>query len=206
MRSSQAFTLIELLLVIALMVLLITLVAPAVNSIAVGSNLTRAGQLVGDEIARARQEAVTSNREIEVRFFKLANGAAKGWVAMQIWRVDQTNNGPTTKALGKMVSLPQGVIISDPDTTKLSPLLTSEIATSGTTINLPTYGTVPYVFFRFRANGATDSAIVETTTTTTGNNFLTLQNANAVTTGSAPSNYYTIAVNPITGKVTIFRP
>lgn len=196
---SPAFTLIELLLVISIAAILMTLVAPKLNSIAMGSNLTRAGQLVGDEIARARQEAVTGNLDVKVVFFYLpaTNGrSTAGWAGMQIWRVVQTNNGPSDKPLSRVVTFPQGVNISPPDTTTLSPLLTGT-AITGTT-SLPAYGSVPYVGFRFRANGATDSSVTGT------NNFLTLQNAN--TKGPVPANYYTIQVNPLTGKVTVFRP
>jgi len=196
--STQAFTLLELLVVITIAIILMAMIAPSMNSITVGSNLTRGGQLVGDEIARARQEAVTNNLDVKVLFFNLpaTHGATGGWTGMQIWHVRQTNNGPVDKPVDRVVTLPLGVIISPPDTTMLSPLLAGTSIVGTTT--LPAYGQVPYVGFRFRANGATDSSL------TGSNNYLTLQNVHS--SGTVPANYYTIQVNPLTGKITVYRP
>jgi len=186
----RAFTLIELLVVVAIVLVLATLAMPAFNSIAVGSNLNRSGQLVGDQIALARLNAVTGNREVQVRLYNMTNGITKGWRGIQVWRVEQTASGPTNIPSGRLMVFPEGIVM-DPDK---SPLLAADPNVAGT-VTLPSHGTVTYSGFRFRPNGSTDSSI------SASNNYLTLQQAN-----TSPSNYYTVQINPITGKTTIFRP
>lgn len=188
-----AFSLIELLAVMAVIALVVAVTLPAFTSLASGSNLNRAGRMVGDQIALARQEAVARNRDVQVTFYNLTNGMTKGWRGMRILRIDQTQNGMVTNAASRIVQIPEGIIISPEPA--VSPLLTA--GSTGTT-NLPGYGTVEFSSFRFRANGSLESGFG------TSNNSLTLQNANAQ--GSPPANYYTIQVNPLTGKVSVYRP
>ena len=185
-----AFSIVELLVVIAVILLLTSLTIPAFNSIAVGSNLNRSGQLVGDQISLARLTAVTKNREMQVRLFAMTNGMTKGWRGIQVWRIEQTPAGPTNIPSGRLMVFPEGIAV-DP---ARSPLLGADAAVTGT-LSLPAYGTLAYCGFRFRATGSTDSSV------TASKNYLTLQQV-----GTASSNFYTIQVNPITGKTTVFRP
>jgi len=187
-KAGRAFTLLELLVVMAIVILLASMAVPAFNSITVGSNLNRAGQIIGDQISLARQEAVTKNREVQVRFYDVATN--QSWRGIQIWRVEQTDVGTNNIAVNHMITLPEGIVINP--ATNLSPLLTADGSLNGT-------GNVPqYKGFRFRANGATDSTV------TAANGYVTLQQANAQ--GNPPKNYYTVQINPVTGKVLAFRP
>ncbi len=187
-KASRAFTLLELLVVMAIVILLASMAVPAFNSITVGSNLNRAGQIIGDQISLARQEAVTKNREVQVRFYDIANN--QSWRGIQIWRVEQTGAGTNNIAVNRMITLPDGIVINS--ATNLSPLLTADGSLNGAS-NVPQYRG-----FRFRANGATDSSV------TAANGYVTLQQANAQ--GNPPKNYYTVQINPVTGKVLAFRP
>lgn len=198
-RQAQAFSLVELLVVIAIVAILTSFAAPSLSSVISGSNLNRAGQLVNDQLALARQEAVTKNCDIHVRFFTLNTPGLSGVRGVQLWRVEESATGPVTNAFGRMVLLPDGVLINS--NSSLSPLLSLSSSTGGISgsTNLPSYGNVSYKGFRIRANGSMDNAIA-------ANNYLTLQNANPPPTASAPDNYYTLQVNPITGKVISYRP
>lgn len=191
-ENSRGFSLIELLVVMAIMMLLLSLAAPAFTSIAMGSNLNRGGQIVADQIKLARQEAVSKNREVEVWFLNLAEGTTPGWRGMLLVRVEE--NGTRVPA-GRITTVPEGILISTNSTANgsLSPLL---MATNSITTNFSTFGNLTYRAFRFRANGSASALGT--------NNFLTLQQAAAP--GSPPPNYYTIQVNPVTGKVTTYRP
>ena len=190
-RRRTAFTLIELMAVMTIMIVLASFAGPAFTSLAVGSRLTRAGQLVADQLYLARQEAVTKNRDVQVRFITIG-GTVRG---VQLWRVDDSITGPVTNAVARMTSLPDGVVVS-PDP-QFSPLLSA--GTTGT-MSLPPYGTVSFISIRIRSNGGTENSI------TAANNFLTLQNANGTTSGSPGANYYTVQINPITGKVVHYQP
>jgi len=96
--------------------------------------------------------------------------------------------------LGRMQTFPDGVILSSNAT--LSPLLTAYTALTST--NIASRGTVEVAEFRFRPNGFLAGNI------TSSNNFITLQNITAK--GNPPANYYTIELNPVTGRAAIFRP
>jgi len=194
-RRTGAFTLIELMIVIAIASLMMVMAVPALHTLLAGTNLDRAGQQLGDAILRARQEAVSRNREVDVLFYDFSSGGPRGWCGVQSFRIDQTAAGSTSTPLGRLLVVPTGIIISASPT--LSPLLAADSSLQGST-NLPAYGEAGTAGFRYRADGTVANPV------TTANNFLTLQSVTA--TGSPPANYYTIQVNPITGKVTLFRP
>lgn len=187
----QAFSLIELLITMAIIMALASLLTPAFTTISQGSNLTRAGQMIGDQLALARQEAVARNCEMEVRFFTLPSGGLR---AVQLWRIDETSSSRTTNAAGRLQVLPEGVLVSTNQT--LSPLLSAG-ELRGTTSH-PSYGSMDYVGFRIRANGSMNRQLK------TANSYLTLQPANS--SEVPPINYYTLQLNPITGRVTVYRP
>jgi uncharacterized protein (TIGR02596 family) len=191
--GADAFSLIELLVVMAVLAILVSVSVPALTSLTAGSNLNRAGQLVGDQIAMARQEAVAKNRDVQIVFYNLTNGLTKGWRGMSVQRIEQTSSGKVMVAVSKVAQLPDNVIISESST--LSPMLTA--GTTGTT-NLANFGSVQYSAFRFRANGSLEGGFGA------ANNILTLQMATAQ--GNPPSNYYTIQVNALTGRVSVYRP
>ena len=192
--GARSFTLIELLIVVAIMVLLASVSLPSLKSVLVGSNLNRAGQILSDQILFARQEAVAKNREVRVLLYRFDGVPNAGWSAIQGWRVEQTDSNTVSQPIGRMQSLPDGVVIpSDPG---LSPLLTAYTPVVST--NLTGRGAASVAEFRFRPNGFLSGSV------TTNNDFLTLQNA--VAHGSPPTNYYSIQINPVTGKIDIFRP
>jgi uncharacterized protein (TIGR02596 family) len=190
----HGFSLVELLVVMAILILLAAATMPALQSTLVGSNLNRAGLLVGDQIQLARQEAVARNCEVRIVFYNLTNGATKGWCGLQVFRVEQSSDQASSVAITRVVGLPDGIVVSS--NPNLSPLLTAYANTSMT--NLPGKGSVEMAEIRFRGNGFLSGGV------TSSNNFLTLQNANAV--GVPPANFYSLQVNPVTGKIAALRP
>lgn len=189
--NSAGFTLVELLAVMAIVVVLCSLAAVSLSGITMGSNLTRAGNLVADQWTLARQEAVTRNRNVEVRFFYLPQDQTPAWRGLQVVRIE--DNGDQVP-VGRMIVLPEGILISASET--LSPLMMAGDPILGTVKN-PGYGTLSFRAFRFRPNGSTGGALG-------ANNFVTLYSSEAQ--GSPPPNFCTVQVNPITGKVTTYRP
>ena len=185
-----AFSLIELLVVVAIFSIMVALVIPAFTQVRAAGVLTRGGQVLADQIALARQEASTTNRDMEVRIVDVGGV----YRAVQLW----IRGEPATRPIGRIEQLPDGVVFSS--NTSLSPLLDPAPASpivSGTAV-FGALGSRPYKGFRIRANGALDAAV------NLSNNFLTVQSANEVTV--PPSNYFTVRVNPVTSQVTIHRP
>jgi uncharacterized protein (TIGR02596 family) len=181
--------LIELLAVIAVLGVLVVLSAPMFTSISQGSNLNRAGQILSDQFSLARQKAVTLNRDVEVRFYEFPDG----WRGVQLVQIDQTATGPIEKLTTRVMELPTGISLVDRD--GLSPLLTSSPHSGTRTVG--SRGTVNYRSFRFRPDGSSDAANI-------GENFVTL--AHVTDTATPPKNFYSLQVNPVTGKATVFRP
>ena len=196
-RANTAFTLIELLVVVALMLILLSLAVPAVNSVLAGVNLGRGGQQIADQIMLGRQNALTRNRSVEVRFIHLDKQPTPGYRALQIWMVDET--GLNRAPISRIVMLPDGVLINSNST--YSPLLFGDGATVSGHADFPSLGSCAYTGFRFRANGQTD---IPTGSGTNTVNFITLQGANDK--DNPPRNFFAVQVNPLTGTVATFRP
>ena len=182
-----AFSLIELLVVVAIFSIMVALVTPAFTQVRAAGVLTRGGQVLADQIALARQEASTKNRDMEVRIVDVGGV----YRAVQLW----IRGEPATRPLGRIEQLPDGVVLSSD--TLLSPLLGASPIVGGTAV-FGALGSCPYKGFRIRADGTLDAAV------NLSNNFLTVQSANDVTV--PPNNYFTVRVNPVTSQVTIHRP
>ena len=79
--ARRAFTLVEVLLVLALMALLATLLVPGVNSMLAAMNERGPEQQLSEAILAARQEALETGRTVELRFDaekrQLVRGAAE---------------------------------------------------------------------------------------------------------------------------------
>lgn len=194
-RDRAAFSLVELLVVIVILGILLALSAPALVSPLRGSKVNQAGQTIGDQMALARQEALTRNREMQVRFYRIGTGQDAGWRAVQIWRIETTPSGDITEIpVSRMQRLPDGIVIADDPA--LSPLLKADPLVSGTA--KVAGEEVTYSGFRFLPTGGTDSAVSAT------NNFLTVQLIDEK--NSPPNNFYTLQVHPLTGKVNVYRP
>ena len=194
LRTRRAFSLLEILAVVAILGILMAFVGPAILSSFGASNLNKAGQTIGDQIALARQEALTRNREVQIRFYHVTNGQESGCSALQVWRVEPSDDKFTDIAVGRLQRLPEGVTISEDPA--LSPLLKADQSVQGRS-NLPG-GLASYSGFRFLPGGGTGDAL------TTANNFVTVQSSQE--TRNPPKNFYTVQVHPLTGKISVFRP
>lgn len=201
----QAFSLVELLAVMAIIVIMISLAVPAFTHIAQGSTLERAGNLVVGQLDLARQTALASSRKVEVRFYKHITPGAPGteaWRAIQLF--DVANSG-VKKPMGNAIAFPDPVVIGEQPT--LSTLMNLpadyELAAADRTANpLPSIGTsYTGIAFRFSPSGSVDLPDV------TANYYMTLFSENTPATASAPpANYFTIQLDPVNGRARNYRP
>ena len=203
-RRQRAFTLVEMLAVMGIIIVLLALIVPAATQIMRGSNLTQSGESIGDQLVLARQLAMSNNRRVQVRFYSLPTTAAAtttNFCAMQTFRVEDSG---LTAALTKLQALHTGVIFASdntPHSTLLVPPSTATLSVSGSD-KLPAYWNkaCKYVGFQFLPDGSTDLD-------PTVNWFITVVDANkAVPATGSPTNFYTVRVDPVGGHVQSFRP
>lgn len=193
--KSRAFSLVELLVVVALMAVLAVLAVPTMTNIANGTALTRASQTVADQFALARQEATGKNREVQVRFV-WKDGPPAGWRGLQLWAAS-TEDVTDYRPVSRIAWLPEGTIISD--TASLSPLIKSPSIPETNGV-FPGRGTTKYCGFRFRAGGGTDLNF------NTSSNFVTVVQNHDAAVSTAPANYAVVQVDPVNGRIRTYRP
>lgn len=191
--ATRAFTLVELLVVITLIAIMATFVVPAFNQIQSAEGLSRAGQILGDQIILARQEAMTKNRKVEVRLVEMPEASGeKYYRGVQLWLLDE--KGMPYKPVAKFSAFPERVAI-DPDSAS-SPLLAN---LTGTT-NFTGGTSMKYQGFIVRPSGSLEGAI------STNSNYLTVRKVTDFGKTMPSGNYYAVRVNPVTGRLSIHRP
>ena len=200
--GSGGFTLIEMLVVIAIITILATAMLPGLSGVVQGFDLTTAGQSVSDQVTLARQMALAKNRNAEVRFYKkkATVGDAVSFRGVQIWAQVSENGVIVYRPATRVVWLREGFKVIEHET--YSPLIGSEFSAyqgTGTTEAPLPRGVESYVAVRFRPTGSPEAALKAS------NNFVTIVPERE--TGAAlPKNYYTVQIDPLTGRPTTYRP
>lgn len=197
--GARAFSLIELLTVIAIIALLSALMLPALSSVSQGFNITTAGQTVVDQMALARQLASAKNRSAEVRFYmkKSTTGTNAVFRGLQVWNQAQKNGMVVYEPASKVLWFRDGFKILESET--YSPLLGSTFSAGyKSSTDLPA-GADYYVAVRFRSSGAPEASLANL------NNFVTVVHERE-TGASLPNNFFTIQIDPLTGRSTVYRP
>ncbi len=205
LQIRRGFSLVELLVVIAIIGLLAGLSVPTYNQLSKASNLTTSVQKVSDELNLARQTAITKNRSVEVRFYKLPEDGSTSTVpenfrAIQSFLMEED----AFVALGKTVYLPFPIIFS-PESSQYSTLLDpgKERSPLDTQL-LAGYGiNYKYIAFRFRPSGETDLSQSKSCLTLLAGTDLSKANSKGK---PLPADFFTIQIEPITGRIKIFRP
>ena len=199
-QKGFAFSLIELLVVMAIIALLMALSAPVLNSVLLGTQLARSGQLVHDQLALAAQLSLSHNVPVEVRLYRYTEPNApeprEGTAAIQLFEIQ--DDGSAVPA-SPVRFLPEAFFIYDQETysniSGLLPLQDGEIP-------IPRVGTnYHYRRFFFRPDGTTDLTEYDFMGKPP---YLTVARRTVGT--EVPANYYTIQIQPETGHLNVLRP
>jgi uncharacterized protein (TIGR02596 family) len=226
-RSARsAFSLLELIVVITIIGIVAAFVIPAATTIVLGTDITRASQMITGQLALARQTAVTKNHAVEVRFLRFADPERPGekvedkktWRFRGIQLMEIFDNG-NKALLGKVERYPGSVVMNEG---KFSSLLdksgeaedkqrASKIEDASAERDAPPLPRVPkaqatkyeYVAFRFLPDGGTNLD-------PNGKWYVTLYSAldeGKLPQGGPPTiNYFTVQVDATNGAVRTFRP
>jgi uncharacterized protein (TIGR02596 family) len=223
-----AFTLVETLVVVSIIVLILALTGPSLLGTMQASKLTSAGGSMVGFLSEAQQLAVTLNTPVEVRFFryKVAPDTFESYRSYQMFKVSTPSvvSGATVnfeelfEPLGQVFRLPEGVII--PHEPELSPMLDGEGFPDVTDDKPNGYSGVAdakYVAIRFM----TDGTCRRVTSVAAGSNSiggLVFQTLNLsyftlagnigieLSVASLPKNFFTIQIDPFNGKTRSYRP
>jgi uncharacterized protein (TIGR02596 family) len=199
-----AFSLLELIIAISVIVVVITLMVPAFNTLGRASHLTTATATVLDEMNLARQTALTRNRVVEMRFYSLRDEVDPKLAYRAVRTLISDEAGATLLPLGDLKRLPVGTVALDDE--KFSTLLneTTRPRKATDVEDLPNAPKTPYQAIRFRPTGGVE---LNPYTSTNDNWFLTIKNERDPSFAERPAaNYATIQLDPITGRARAWRP
>lgn len=214
---SRAFTLVEMLVVMAVIVILITLVTPSLTGILKANSLTQGSQDIIGQLNLARQVALTQNHPVEVRFYQYAdpnfsgevagNPASGKFRALQMFTISDTGAATPTN---KVEHFPNTFMIdSGPTLSSLLAQATVGAASAPVLTPSPQAYNIPgvdklfnSVAFRFYPDGSTNLGPPPN-----GGWFITshlIQYGDRQT--KAPPNFATLQIDPSNGSLREFRP
>jgi uncharacterized protein (TIGR02596 family) len=219
----HGFTLIEILVVLAIISIIMFLAVPNMGEIIKGSKLTQAGDQVKFDLGLAQQVAVKDNQTVEVRFYQYRQAEQSedefrsSFTAYQMYQLIPDSTKPSDpKAdrilapIGTVKKLPVGIII--PATELWSSLCTNSTIANGSESvrGLNPYEketNANYRSFQINPDGTTNLD-------TSGKNqwYVTLVDSNVLAKagGSAdaisPDNYICLQVDPYNGSTRWYQP
>jgi uncharacterized protein (TIGR02596 family) len=223
-RHKRAFSLVELLVVIAVIGIVATFAVPAVQGMLRGSSLTTAAGTLVDQMSLARQHALSKNRIVEVRFYQFADNEIPGEVPddpttghFRAFQFFEMSEAGLMVPVGKVVRLPDSIIMNPGPI--LSNLLMEDPdrvvdAQSAKDPEMPrgVGHSYKYVAFRFFPDGSTSLSPAGTAGKASegGKWFITVHAIIDLTktedNTKPPPNFFTWMIDPVSGTSKTLRP
>jgi uncharacterized protein (TIGR02596 family) len=189
--SRRAFTLLELLFAVALVMTVTYLVLAALARLMDANALNTAAQMVDDALGEGRQDAVAQNITVEVRLYAAPNG--NGFQELQLY---QRNTDGTSTSLAAPVLLPDATTIDA--TASHSSLVTTNAQTPVADPTDPRLNAQTRCF-HFLPTGATDLS-------PPGPWQLTVRPVTFSDPAHFPTNWACLTLDPLTGRAQVYRP
>lgn len=223
----QAFTMIEMLVVVTIIVLLLAFSTPALMRTMQASRLASVGDSLMGAISEAQQIASAQNVPVEIRFFSYPDpefaGSTSLFRSYQLFKIvliaDTSGAAGTLKEslvpVANLVRLPGGIIIASK--AELSEALAGEGLPDTKDGASPGYSGVSsatYKALRFMTDGScrtvalAQNGFAQLNYQTLPKSFFTIayDSGQDVTLSNLGKNFYTIQVDPFTGKARNYRP
>jgi uncharacterized protein (TIGR02596 family) len=199
--GSPGFSLVEIVVVVALVALIFTFAAPYTLSAIQSASISTAGDTLMLKLSQAQQRAVTDTRPTGVDFFYYTKDGIKGCHAIQLIRYDASTNESTPLEEPVYWSDGRAVLVEG----VLSPMFLDNLSpfSTGPAESEP-FKNLEATFNRiiFYPNGSTNLRVPLRDAYLT---LISIRNYQEELT-DPPSNYYTVQLDPITGRAHSYRP
>lgn len=211
-RRSKGFTLIEMMVVVAMIALIVAAVAPMVFGTLISTRLSSAGETLAGQISLAHQIAVSRNMTVEVRFYEYDDPEAPGsGSAVRAVAIMQASETGQTSQMGKQLTdtyyLPSGIAVGS--STSMSPLLATSAVRSEADREkiIKRSPNARYKAFQIRGDGSTNIEQIMRNEYMPNKSYITLAEDRAIGDGqNVPKNFYAVQIDPVTGRTTSYRP
>jgi len=189
--SPFGFTLLELIVAMGISLVLVCLSVVGYTRFIESTAIDSGASMVNDALTEARQDAVTQNNMVEVRFYAATAGNA--YDALQLrWH----NTDGTTPAAAPAIVLPTAAVIDA--TTIHSSLVTTNTEAPASDATDPRLNALTRCF-HFLPDGSTDLAA-------TGKWMVTIRALSQSNPANFPANWACVEIDPLTGRTQVYRP
>lgn len=232
-QARRAFSLIEMLVVVAIVAMIMAASTPALMRTMQATRLATTGDSIMGAVAEAKQLAYAQNVPVELRFFKHADVDSPGstiqlFRSYQMFKILTLTQGTGVSSqtmesvvpVGTLSKLSDGIIIAAD--AALSPLLNGQSGqslddvkpNSGGGVGYSGVASAKYNAIRFMPDGSCRKvsaqvggfSLLDYGTLPVSFFTITYDSGADVTTGNLPKNFYTIQIDPFTGKARNYRP
>lgn len=201
-RSHAAgFSLVELVIVIAIMVMLIAVATPYTLGALQSANITSAGDTLMQKLAMAQQRALTENRPVGLDFYYYTDDDIKGCHAIQMVSYNPATNQASPLEPPVYWNKLSVVLVEG----ALSPMFSinqTPVSTGQAKVN--PFQSLGATYYRviFYPNGSTSLRVPLRTAYVT---LISTKHYKADL-STPPSDYYTVQIDPVTGRGHSYRP